>query len=150
MPRVTIKKEDLPPVSAEDGGYNIRLRLISQDRNRTSFWTPLYTIDAPDSSVVNYSVVANTATTPKTVTLIWDGDAGYKEYDVFVSWLHASALDDAGWEYKGTISTTTYALIVPTTPSAPTSFKVAVQRATYPKEVYPAYTIFDETVVHAL
>ena len=45
--KVIIKKNDLPPISADDEGYNLRIRLVSQDRNRISFWTPLYTVNAP-------------------------------------------------------------------------------------------------------
>lgn len=54
--KAIIKKKDLPPISANDVGYNLRFRLISQDRNRSSFWTPLYTIvSASTTAMTTYS-----------------------------------------------------------------------------------------------
>lgn len=42
---------DLPPISSETEGYSIRYRLISEDRNRTSHWSPVYLI------IPNYTYV---------------------------------------------------------------------------------------------
>lgn len=42
---------ELPPISSETEGYSIRYRLISEDRNRTSHWSPVYLI------VPNYTYV---------------------------------------------------------------------------------------------
>ena len=52
MPKIIIKKEELPPISTDDTGYNVRVRLISQDRNRSSFWTPLVTIVSPQVTAI--------------------------------------------------------------------------------------------------
>jgi len=35
---------DLPPISVNSQGYSIRYRIISEDRNRTSHWSPVYLI----------------------------------------------------------------------------------------------------------
>jgi hypothetical protein len=42
--KVTIEKKDLPPLTS-NGEYLIRYRIISEDKNRTSHWSPIYTID---------------------------------------------------------------------------------------------------------
>jgi hypothetical protein len=35
---------DLPPISSETEGYSIRYRIVSEDKNRVSHWSPLYLI----------------------------------------------------------------------------------------------------------
>jgi hypothetical protein len=42
--KVTIEKKDLPPLTP-NGEYLIRYRIISEDKNRTSHWSPIYTLD---------------------------------------------------------------------------------------------------------
>jgi hypothetical protein len=36
------KYVNLPPISAENQGYSVRYRIISEDKNRTSHWSPVY------------------------------------------------------------------------------------------------------------
>lgn len=43
--KVTVEKKDLPPLSP-NGEYLIRYRVISEDKNRTSHWSPIYTLDS--------------------------------------------------------------------------------------------------------
>jgi hypothetical protein len=43
--KVTIAKKDLPPLTP-NGEYLIRYRIISEDKNRTSHWSPIYTLDS--------------------------------------------------------------------------------------------------------
>jgi hypothetical protein len=42
--KVTIEKRDLPPMSP-DGKFLLRYRIISEDKNRNSHWSPIYTLD---------------------------------------------------------------------------------------------------------
>ena len=35
---------NLPPISSVDEGYTIRYRIISEDRNRVSHWSPVYLV----------------------------------------------------------------------------------------------------------
>lgn len=37
--------EDMPPINSITQGYNIRYRIISDDRNRNSHWSPIYLIE---------------------------------------------------------------------------------------------------------
>ena len=40
-----IPVSDLPPINSITEGYSIRYRVISEDRNRTSYWSPIYLIE---------------------------------------------------------------------------------------------------------
>jgi hypothetical protein len=42
--KVIIEKKDLSPLSP-NGEYLLRYRIISEDKNRTSHWSPIYTLD---------------------------------------------------------------------------------------------------------
>lgn len=42
--KVRIPYNELPPINTLTEGYNIRYRFVSDDRNRTSHWSPIYNI----------------------------------------------------------------------------------------------------------
>jgi hypothetical protein len=138
MPRVVIKKADLPPINAEDDDYVLRFRLVSQDRNRTSFWTPLYQIYVQPVATISYDIHKMNAVNGKVVNVFWDDSASI-EYDVYVKWYMTSSDPNAVWEYKGTTRATTFNLIDPDAHS----YQVAVQVSTYPKERFNNYTLFE-------
>lgn len=144
MPRVTIKKEDLPPISADDEGYNLKIRLISQDRNRTSFWTPLYTVDAPAVTEIPYNMHTVNTGSGKVVNLAWDDPQVNRNYDVYVKWYMTAGDPNAIWEYKGTTSANTYVVIDPVAHS----FQVSVQTVTYPKAYSVRYSLFTSPVTN--
>lgn len=80
-----INKNDLPPVNIDYSTYDIRMRIVSEDQNRSSFWSPVYAVDAPTFSTIpntQYSIIVS-STTPKTVKIIWQDQNGFDEYDVF-------------------------------------------------------------------
>lgn len=144
MPKIVIKKEDLPPISVDDEGYNIKIRLVSQDRNRSSFWTPLYTVEAPAVTEITYNLhVVNTGS-GKVVNVSWDDPNGGREYDVYVKWYMTSGDPSAAWAYKGTTSTNSYTLIDPSAHS----FQVSVQKMTYPKTYSSRYSLFTSAVTN--
>ena len=142
MPKIIIKKEDLPPISADDTGYNVRVRLISQDRNRSSFWTPLVTIVSPQVTAIPYITHTINTGSGKTISVVWDDNQNNKEYDVYVKWYMTSGDPSAVWEYKGSTLSNTYTLIDPTAHS----YQVSVQRLTYPKQYSSRYSLFTSPV----
>lgn len=138
MPKIVIKKNDLPPISADDSGYNLRLRLVSQDRNRVSFWTPLYSIDAPAVTEIPCLInVINTGTS-KVINLVWEDPNNNKEYDIYVRWRMAPSSTLGDWLYKGSTFSNTWSIIDP----GAHSFIVAVQKVTYPKQYVQKYSLF--------
>ncbi len=142
MPRVIIKKEDLPPISVDDIGYNVRVRLISQDRNRSSFWTPLVTIASPQVTEIPFITHTINTGSGKTINVVWDDSQNNKEYDVYVKWYMVSGDPTATWEYKGSTLSNTYTLMDPEAHS----YQVSVQRLTYPKQYSSRYSLFTSPV----
>lgn len=155
MPKITIKKDLLPPISADDEGYNLKIRLISQDRNRSSYWTPLYTIEAPQVTeipygieVKNMSVVVNgIPTNKKTVNVFWRDTTEYsKEYDVYVKWYATAGDPNAEWVYAGQTLGDTFFLV---NYNNDHYVQVAVQKVTYPKKYVQKYALFT-SIIHTL
>lgn len=143
MPKVIINKDKLPPISVNDEGYNLRIRLISQDRNRTSFWTPLYTVSVPESASVNAIVHIINTGSGKVVNLVWE-DPSNKEFDIYVNWKMTNGGTFQGWEYKGSTLSNTWQIIDP----GAHSFMVAIQKVTYPKIYSNRYDIFTSAEIN--
>lgn len=143
MPKVIIKKEDLPPISVDDIGYNLRIRLISQDRNRSSFWTPLVTIEVPAVSTINYAIKKDSSGT-KTFNVMWEDTQNNKEYDIYVKWYMSAEDPNAVWAYKGSTLSNNYSLIDP----GAHSYQVSVQATTYPKMYSSRYSLFTSPVAN--
>ena len=53
-----IPKNDLPPVES-DNVYSVRFRVVSEDKNRTSHWSPVFVIESTTPVAVNGEVVVS-------------------------------------------------------------------------------------------
>jgi hypothetical protein len=78
--KVTITNNDSPPLSP-NGEYLLRYRIISEDKNRTSHWSPIYKLDVSNLivPVIGAVVVANNI-----VYIAWDETSLKTSYDIFV------------------------------------------------------------------
>lgn len=137
MPRgqqkVRVPKSDLPEVSRlSDGsyGYVVRYRIISEDQNRFSHWSPIREITMSEVTRVEGDV----AVSGSIIQVVWGDEEDRPNYDVFVSF-------DAGeYVYHGTTPTHQYSLLAP---SGALSVRVAVQVASAEKEKAEFLEIFE-------
>jgi hypothetical protein len=95
VPRFKIPVDQLPPTDSE-GKHLIRFRITTEDKNNVSEWSQIFNIESVGqipSASVSYQYVLDDSTSPKNITLIWEG--GYLDYhteldqsqhDVFVKW----------------------------------------------------------------
>lgn len=60
---------NLPPINSETEGYSIRYRIISEDRNRVSHWSPIYVV-VPDYTYVPGTIEFNSAN--QVASFTWD------------------------------------------------------------------------------
>lgn len=130
--KIIIPKASLPAVFGTGQKYVVRYRIISEDRNRTSHWSPQYSLNVAAQDPINYSVVVEQEA--GIIRLVWEHVDNISDYDVYVKW------DSDNWEYVTTISTTTYASLIR---SGATSFKFAVQIPTFPKQRFTGSTLFE-------
>lgn len=108
MPRgqqkVRVPKSDLPEVSRlSDGtyGYIVRYRIISEDQNRFSHWSPIRELTAPPVVRVSGEVAVN----GNIVQVVWDDAEDRPAYDVFVSF------NGNDYSYHGTTPTHQYSFL---------------------------------------
>jgi hypothetical protein len=107
---------DLPAINPILEGYEVRYRIVSEDKNRTSHWSPSYLI-RPDFTYVAGNITCNVS--GGIATVAWNDVDIYKdaqyvrtatEYDIWVKWDR----DDGGdWIYRSRIANTSIALLVP-------------------------------------
>jgi hypothetical protein len=137
--KVTIEKKDLPPLTP-DGKYLIRYRIISNDRNRTSHWSPIYTLNA--TSLIK-TVTANIEVTPSDIIATW-GDANKAAlYDIFVSYKISGTWGN--YFLHGSSPIHTYGFLQPTASTAigygASDIRIAIQLAGIEKVISPTLTI---------
>lgn len=107
---------DLPAINPILEGYEVRYRIVSEDKNRTSHWSPSYLIK-PDFTYVAGDITCNTS--GGIATVAWNDVDIYKdtqyvrtatEYDIWVKWDRA---DGGDWLYRSRIANTSISLLVP-------------------------------------
>ena len=107
--KVTIEKRDLPPLSP-DGKYLLRYRIISEDKNRNSHWSPIYSLDATDyiEAVSSSIEVTNTD-----VIVSWGNANERSSYDIFASFgtLSGGTITYEPYFYSGSSPIHSYSFI---------------------------------------
>jgi hypothetical protein len=116
--KIKLSQDNLPTINSITGKYDVRYRVVSEDKNRTSHWSPIININPNYIYVAgNISIVSSGIT-----TVAWDtvtvkigtniiGQA--KDYDVWVKWSKAAGLGD--FNYVQRISGNSINLVHPTT-----------------------------------
>ena len=149
-----IKKVILPPekllsANVEAGSmvakYLVRYRVISEDKTRTSAWSPKYAVEARtvqniiNSATVPYTVFSNgdrltlSWTTPDTLTA--------PTFDIYVNWSSdKDTWDDNAWTFAGTASSESFTVAVL---SGKKYVKFWTQITTFPKNKSEAAKLFE-------
>ena len=95
-----IPKNDLPPVES-DNVYSVRFRVVSEDKNRTSHWSPVFVVESTTPVAVNGEVVVS----GPIIIAAWEDEEDRPQYDVFVKF------DSDPYIYHGTIPIHTYTFL---------------------------------------
>lgn len=155
MPRIVIKKADLPAATL-DGSLVVRFRIVSDSRNAMSEFSPVFHVypqvyDPEDydgnsfydqGEVTSMSVVsARLSEDPErwNIALNWQDNYGLPQYDLYVRWYYGAEVTD--WMFLDSLTTKTYAFDSPMVYTTdvvpvqivPTAVDVAVTRSTYIK-----------------
>lgn len=132
--KVTVEKKDLPPLSP-NGEYLVRYRIISEDKNRTSHWSPIYTLDATavplrdgttNTKSLIRDVTSSVTVTPTTIIINWGAINNASLYDIFISLKTSGAW--GSYAYHGSSSSHSYSFLKPTGAGI-TDMRIAIQLA---------------------
>jgi len=149
--KVIIKKQDLPAFNGELQSYLVRYRVVSEDRNRTSHWSPRYKVNVEpeiDRDRVVDGVPAPEPWIPHSVVpsenkqiinIVWTPPANLKpDFDLYVKWGSDEFI------YKEPVKTSSSTIQVP---SGYTTVKFALQVPTFPKQRFIKATLFESDPV---
>jgi hypothetical protein len=134
--KVVIKKADLPAYSGENQSYIVRYRVVSEDKNRTSHWSPQYRLPVSAQSLTtDHSISVNVEA--RMINVVWQPQASSgNNFDVYVKW------DNDSYAYVGSVTTPMYTGLIK---NGASSVKVAVQVPTFPKQRFTSATMFETT-----
>lgn len=160
IPLKTLKLAARAVNGTSRGEYQVRYRVVSEDKNSFSEWSPAYKIVAPSvnqllnpnggSTTIN-SVY--TRTSANLAAINWEVPsilAPITEYDLYIKWGTFSGSTvtfptGAVYEYYGTVGPGKVDIIKPTSKAAFTGANFWLQRSTFPKLQVTDAKIFELT-----
>jgi len=116
--KARLNQDSLPDINVDLEGYLVRYRIISEDRNRLSHWSPIFLIKPGYTFVEGSTSIGKSA---DHVNLIWDPVQIYKdnnfirnavEYDIWLRW---DREDGGDWLYAERLESTSSIFIIPNT-----------------------------------
>lgn len=128
--KVIVKKEDLPAFNGITQAYTVRYRIVSEDKNRNSHWSPYYSVAkvAPEQVTCSVQIVENS------VTMVWKQPTSIiRQYDIYFK------LNNGSWKYIASSTSTQFSTLID---EGTTSIQVAIQLPTYPRQYFPLAAIF--------
>lgn len=151
--KVVIPFYELPGAYRNDFVYNIRYRIVSEDKNRASHWSRVYSLDAqyavdgtPLIPSLDYSYVKESASSPSgtinTVRLNWRIPPTLDRFSLFDIYLKRCASGACTEEY-GYFATTSLNGYTITQLGSETHIQALVQIPVYPKKVSAQGTLFE-------
>lgn len=116
--KVVIKNSDLPDILAKEQGWLVRYRILSEDKNRVSHWSPIKLV-VPEYDFISGTI--NHSGGQGVSTFVWDAVTIKKNENVvrqaheFDIWVRFDRNDSGDWIYKQRIDGNSYSLPHPTT-----------------------------------
>jgi hypothetical protein len=116
--KVKVEQDNLPTINSSTEKYDIRYRIVSEDKNRTSHWSPIVTLDpeyiyVPGNITIVSSGITTVAWDTVTIKIGTQVIRQAKDYDVWVKWSRAAGNGD--YNYVQRISGNSINLVHPTT-----------------------------------
>jgi hypothetical protein len=120
-----------------ESGYTIRYRIVSEDRNRVSHWSPIHTISRFEAATEVDGEISFISA--RQVSASWEETNTNSVYEIFLKWEGDDNYesDSLGWTFARTVSSPTYSTLVPfvqNTTNPAESVRIWVQQPTATKE----------------
>lgn len=117
---ITILNADLPIINTKINGYAVRYRIVSEDKNRISHWSPIHYLDAGYTYVPGQN--PDFSKTGNSVSVVWEkveikkdnNTIGkIRDYEIWIKWGKGSSSGD--WIYEGKVSVNNLSIMIPST-----------------------------------
>jgi hypothetical protein len=131
--KVIIRKASLPALDHDKVGYVFRYRIVSEDKNRTSQWSPINLVLDDSITAVSGAVQVSTSV----ISAVWGDELNRPKYDIFVG------VDGATATYHGTTPIHSYQFIKTGT----TNVRVIIQVESSEKTLNANFQIYNSGLV---
>lgn len=130
MPQIVISKENFPEMDIYTQRYNVRYRIVSDNQNNFSYWSPIFQVDPEvifwrgTIDIPGYMYLEKVGSS--FVTITWDSVSIYKEvngeltniaelphYDLWIKWAGSGGANPSDWIYKERVSSTSVNINIP-------------------------------------
>lgn len=136
--KVVIPKSSMPSVN-DANEHLVRFRIVSDDRNRYSQWSPIYLVSGTSVQEID----ADSFTSGRIVTIAWSDSQSRGSYDIFVKF------DNDEYSYHGTANSTQYSFIIPSAMSAIETFQYAIQVAGVSQSYNSSLVLYESEIKQA-
>jgi hypothetical protein len=138
------------------GNYYIRYRVVSEDRNRNSAWSPIYAVPAPtvseilannSQSVTEPIFSTQTLSGQLVIDIIWNKPTALdqiSEYYLYLRWGvdNSGVIEYGDWEYFKSVQDGSIQIVRPVEQAGATYVSVLLQTPTYPKQPFAPSEVF--------
>lgn len=133
------------------GSYIVRYRIVSEDRNRVSHWSPQYILSPVSAAAVEDSGIF-LQTVNGALSVTWDVSANttLEDYDIYIAWgvgaTQPGVNEGVGsYTYQATVSGNFFTMPIPDL--GYTRVSVAIQTRTYPRKYWPEVVVAKTSVI---
>jgi|LauGreDrversion4_1035100.scaffolds.fasta_scaffold92234_2 hypothetical protein len=147
--KATVPKADLPAFNGKTNKYSVRYRIVSDDKNRYSQWSPYYYLPVPSRNVLSKQVQCSVTLVSNAINMVWSHPTSevFQQYDIYIRTnltFDPTLINDPynGFSYVSSSSSTQFSTLAP---AGISWYQVAVQIPTYPKKYFIDAAIFTST-----
>lgn len=145
--KIVIPRKDLPPINSDEGNYVVRFRVVSEDRNRLSHWSPQYLVDPQPLEIAEDDGIQLTSS-GGILTVNWDTPIvlTIPHYDIYVEWgqnVGDIDVDNPNPIYFATASSSFANIPIP---QAASVARVFIQTMTYPRKYLDYLTVVKSSI----
>ncbi len=139
MAQVYLPQKDFEEVDIYTRKYSVRYRIISDNKNNLSVWSPIFQVDPGFDFIISGNIVVERTSNQTTAAWIpaqiekgGNNIGTLEDYDVWIRWGNNEA--DGSWEYYQRVSGSSINIVKPVAIASVNYFSVEVYRPMRPRD----------------
>lgn len=103
--KIILLNSELPPINAQSDSYALRYRIVSEDKNRFSSWSPIFNLPFTFQNLPSASAITSSINNG-ILSFTWPKYSDSCEYDIWAKW---NVFD---WKYFGSTIAISYSISI--------------------------------------